>query len=42
MVPPNPFETTRKFDVAVVAVGVCDGKMAEGMGFEPTIGVLIL
>jgi hypothetical protein len=29
MVPPNPFETTRKFDVAGVAVGVCDGKMAE-------------
>ena len=38
MVPPNPFETTRKFGVAGVAIGVCDGKMAEGVGFEPTVG----
>ena len=37
MVPPNPFETTRKFDVAGVAVGVCDGKMAEGGVFELTV-----
>lgn len=36
MVPLNPFETTRSFGVAV---GVCDGKLAEGMGFEPTVGV---
>jgi hypothetical protein len=29
MAPPNPFETTGKFGVAGVAIGVCDGKMAE-------------
>ena len=37
MVLPNPVETTRKFALSGVAVGVCDGKMAEGMGFEPTV-----
>jgi hypothetical protein len=30
VVPPNPFETTRKFGGVGVAVGVCDGKMADG------------
>ncbi len=34
---PNPFETTRKLGVVGVAVRVCDGKLAEGMGFEPTV-----
>ena len=37
MVGPNPFETTGKFGVVWVAVGVCDGKMADGAGFEPAI-----
>jgi len=31
MVLPNSFETTQKFDVAGVAVGVCDRKMEKGV-----------
>jgi len=30
MVRPRPFEATRKFALSGGAVGVCDGKMAEG------------
>ena len=34
---PNPFETKRNFEAYWGCVGVCDMKLAEAVGFEPTV-----